>query len=136
MRGNTSDSADVDPRVGESGSEDDENDQPKLAPLPPRAYSKRPHGDPLSFPEEMAGSDDDLLAEAEMYSVQSVVVQESLSPRFHGESSLFALTNALSEKWKFTSIHDLRSCRREFWETPEVCFSTARESQTDIFASG
>ena len=125
MHGNPTrfDPTDVNNHIGDSGSEDDDDDQPKLAPLPPSAYSKRPHGDPLSFPEEIAGSGDNFLTEAEIHSVQSVVVQESLSSRFHGESSLFAFTNTLSEKWKFTNIHDLRSRRREFWETPEVCFS-------------
>ena len=106
----------------ESG--DDEDGQPKLAPLPPRAYFKRPHGDPVSFPEETVGTGDDFLTEAEMHSAQSVTIQESFSSRFHGESSLFAFTNVLSEKWKFTGIRDLRSRRREFWETPEVRPST------------
>jgi len=36
-----------------NGSEDDDDDQSKPGPLPPLAYSKRPHGDPLSPPEEM-----------------------------------------------------------------------------------
>ena len=110
--------------TSEIGSENDDDSQSKLAPLPPHAYSKRLHGDPLSFPEEIAGGGNDFLTEAEIHSVQSLVFQESLNSRFHGESSLFAFTNALSDKWKFTSIHDLQSCRREFWETPEVCSST------------
>jgi len=111
--------------MNNSESEDDGDCQPKLAPLPPRAYSKQPHGDPLSFPEEIADSGDDFSTKAEMHPVQSVIVQESFSSRFHGESSLFVFTNALSEKWKFTGVRDLRSRRREFWETPEVCLSTS-----------
>jgi hypothetical protein len=110
--------------MDDGGSEDEDDDQPKLAPLPPRAYSKRPHGDPLSFPDETAGSDDDSLTEAEIRSVKSVVFQETLSSRFHGESSAFVFTNTFSEKWKFTSMDDLRNRRREFWEAPEVRFST------------
>ena len=127
MNGNPSrsGSTDADNHVGNSGSEDDNDSQPKLAPLPPRAYSKQPHSDPLSFPEDIADSGNDLSTEAEMHPVQSVVVQGGFS--FHGESSLFAFTDTLGEKWKLTDIHDLRSRRREFWETPEVCFSATWE---------
>lgn len=96
------------------------DDQQKLTPLPSRAYAKRPHGDQLLFPEETGGGDGDPLSESS--SAQSVIVQDTISPRLHGESSLFTFTNGLSEKWKFTSRHDLRSCRREFWETPKVWF--------------
>lgn len=104
--------------TGNTVSEDD--DQPKLAPLPVRAYAKRPHGDPLSFSDELSGNGDPP-AESLLHPVQSVDVRETLSPRFHGESSLLAFTNALSEKWEFTNRYDLRSHRREFWETPQVC---------------
>ena len=121
--------------MSDSESKDDDS-QIKLAPHPSRAYSKRSHGAPLPFLEEMADGGDGILTEAETGPTQSVVVEGSLNSRFHGESSLFAFTNVLGEKWKFTSIHDLRSCRREFWETPEVFSSTRREPQADIFASG
>ena len=72
----------------------------------------------------MADDGDGSSAEAEMGLGQSVVVEESLNTRFHGESSLFAFTNVLGEKGKFTSVHNLQSCRKEFWETPEVFSST------------
>lgn len=131
MRGIPPDSIDTNRHTGNGGPEDDGEIQPKLAPLPPRAFSRRPHGDPLSFPET-AGGDNNPLTEAGIHSVKSVVVQESLSSRFHGESSVFALTNTLCEKWKFTSMHDLQSRRREFWETPKVCFLFIRESRADL----
>lgn len=108
----------------ESESEDGYYNQPKLAPLPEHAYAKRPLCDPLLFPEEIDSSNGDSLDESGLPLVQSVTVHETLSPQFHGESSLFAFTNGLSEEWKFTSRHDLRSCRREFWETPEVSFKS------------
>ena len=123
-----SSSTDVSNHAGDSGFGDGSDGQPKLAPLPPHAYSKQPHSDPLSFPEETTDSGGDPPTEAEMHPVQSVVVQGGLDSSFHGESSLFAFTDALGEEWKFTGIHDLGSRRKEFWETPEVYSSATRGS--------
>lgn len=120
MGGNPFNSTDVNHRTSNGEPENGDDGQLKLAPLPPRAYFKQPHGDPLSFQEEIICSGDDFSTEAEMDSAQSVIVQDSLGSRFHGESSLFTFANALSERWKFTGSCGLGSRRREFWETPEV----------------
>lgn len=122
--GNPSTFTKVGRNVDNSEFENDNDNLPKLAPLPPRAYTKRPHGDPLSFPEEMVAGDGGPLGESELHSVQFVAIQENLSPSFHGESSMLAFTNTLGEEWKFTGVHNLRSRRKEFWEIPEVCFLT------------
>lgn len=117
-------------------SENGHNGRPNFTPLLSHAYANRPHCDPLSSPDEIDSSNGDL-GESGLHPVQSVIVQETLSPRFHGESSLLAFTNGLSEKWKFTSRHDLRGHRREFWETPEVLFKLIVGSvRLIIFPSG
>jgi hypothetical protein len=132
LRGNRSGSTSASRNTDNTGSEDDD-DQPKLAPLSVHVYAERLRGDPTS-PEETGDSDPS--SEYGLHSPQSVVIQESFGSKFHGESSTLAFVDALSEKWKITDSHDLRSRRREFWEAPEVCLSDARWSQADLFASG
>jgi hypothetical protein len=129
LRGNPSGSTSASRDTDNTGSEDDD-DQPKLAPLSVHVYAERLRSDPTS-PEETGGSDPP--GEYGLQSPQSVVIQETLSSNFHGESSTLAFVNSLSEKWKITDSHDLRSRRREFWEAPEVCLSGARWPQKLTF---
>ncbi|KAF9778871.1 fungal-specific transcription factor domain-containing protein [Thelephora terrestris] len=128
LRGNRSGSTSASRNTDNTGSEDDD-DQPKLAPLSVHVYAERLRGDPTS-PEETGDSDPS--GEYGLHSPQSVVIQESFGSKFHGESSTLAFVDALSEKWKITDSHDLRSRRREFWEAPEWMLPLTQPSPTSF----
>lgn len=125
LRGNPPGSTSANRNTDDASGSEDNDDQPRLTTPPVRAYAKRPRSDPLSFPEEINGDGSDPSSEYGLHLAQPAVIHENLNPHFHGESSLLAFANALSEKRKLTGGHDPRSRRREFWETPEVCLSDA-----------
>jgi len=106
----------------DSTSEDEAKAQPKLSPLPARAYSKLPGIDPLSPVEgEATYSDDEFLTVVE--TGPSKVPEERVheNTRFYGKSSVLVLTSqAFNERRKETGARDIPDRRKEFWTTPDV----------------
>ena len=123
----------------ESTSEDEAKAQPKLSPLPARAYSKPPAIDPLSPTwEETTYSDDEFLTVAETGPSKVPVENVHENSRFYGKSSLFVLTNqAFNEKSKETGVRDTPYRRKMFWTTPDVSPVIVCEcSTTELPSSG
>lgn len=112
----------------DSSSEDEVKAQPKLSPLPARAYSKPPVIDPLSPPEEEATySDDEFMSLAETGPSTVPVEKFHENTRFYGKSSVVVLTTqARNERRKETGARDIPDHRREFWTTPDVSSVVAR----------
>ena len=105
----------------DSTSEDEAKVQPKLSPLPARAYSKLPDIDPLSPVEEATYSDDEFLTVVE--TGPSKVPEERVheNTRFYGKSSVLVLTSqAFNERRKETGARDIPDRRKEFWTTPDA----------------
>ena len=109
--------------TGSDNTSDEGNEtQPKLGPLPARAYSKLLDIDPLSPPEEEATySDDEFLTVME--AAPSNVPAESAheNTRFYGKSSFVVFTSqAFIEKHKDAGIRDAPERRNEYWTIPDV----------------
>jgi len=64
-----------------------------------------------------------------------MISQESLSPCFHRENSLFTLMNALSEKWKFPVPRICRVAGESFGNLLKST-SWSPGGLVDVFASG
>lgn len=112
-----------------SPSEDEAEAQPKLSPLPMRAYSKRPDVDPLSPPEEATYSDDEFVTVAETGLSKILILTEKSheNTRFYGKSSVIVLTNQLvNEKFRGTDTCSMRNRRNQFWDVPDVSLTVSR----------
>lgn len=103
-------------------SEDEAKAQPKLSPLPARAYSKPPDIDPLSPPEgEATYSDDEFATLDEKTPSKGPVEGSHENARFYGKSSVVVLTNKLvNERCKETGARFMPERRKEFWTIPDV----------------
>lgn len=112
----------------DSTSEDEAKAQPKLSPLPARAYSKQPDIDPLSpLEEEATYSDDEFMTMVETGPLK--VPEEGVheNTRFYGKSSILVLTSqAFSEKRKEAGVRDIPDHRKEFWASPDVSSVTSQ----------
>jgi hypothetical protein len=119
-----------DAATGSDGtSEDEAKAQPKLSPLPARAYSKLPDTYPLSpLEEEATYSDDEFLTVVETGPLKVPEERVHENSRFYGKSSVFVFTSqAFNEKRKKTGARDIPDRRKEFWTTPDVSPVIVRE---------
>lgn len=106
---------------GYSASEDEAEAQPKLSPLPMRAYSKPPDIDPLSPPEEATYSDDEFVTVTETRPSMISAEKSHENTRFYGKSSVIVLTNQLvNERFKGAHTCFMSNRRKQFWEAPDV----------------
>ncbi|KAF9778891.1 fungal-specific transcription factor domain-containing protein [Thelephora terrestris] len=104
-----------------SSSEDEAKAQPKLSPLPARAYSKPPDIDPLCPPEEEATYSDDEFATVDDTSPSKGPVEGSHeNARFYGKSSLVVLAHKLvNERREQTGARFMPKLRKQFWAVPD-----------------
>ena len=106
---------------GESTSEDEVEAQPKLSPLPMRAYSKPPDIDPLSPPEEATYSDDEFVTVTDTGPSMISAEKSHENTRFYGKSSVIVMTNQLvNERFKGADACFMSNRRKQFWDVPDV----------------
>ena len=126
--------------TGSDNTSDEGNEtQPKLGPLPTRAYSKLLGIDPLSPPEEEATySDDEFLTVMEAEPSKAPLESAHENTRFYGKSSFVVFTSqAFTERHKEAGIRDNPERRNEFWTIPDVSSAISHEyANAQLLSSG